>query len=139
MRSALLDTGFLVALLDRSERSHEACLEIFEDLQGELLSTEPVLTEAVYLLGPSVRAQRACIEFFVNGGAALVPQSADSLSRACTLMEKYEDVPMDFADATLVVLAEETGVNEVLTLDRRGFGVYRIRGRKAFRMRPEPR
>lgn len=47
-------------------------------------------------------------------------------------MEKYKDIPMDFADATLVVLAEETGIDEVLTLDMRGFSAYRIHGIKAF-------
>ena len=52
-------------------------------------------------------------------------------------MEKYKDIPMDFADATLVVLAEETGINEVFTLDRRGFNSYRIKGKKAFKILPE--
>ncbi len=136
MRSLLLDTGFLVALLDRSDISHEACRRCFEDLEVELVTTEPVLTEAVYLLGKSVEAQRTCLEFFIAGGAALVPQSVESLERAGWLLEKYRDVPMDLADATLVVLAEETGIQEVLTLDRRGFTVYRIHGRRSFRILP---
>jgi predicted nucleic acid-binding protein len=51
-------------------------------------------------------------------------------------MEKYHDVPMDLADATLVVLAEETNIREVLTLDRRGFDVYRINGRTPFTVFP---
>ena len=136
MRSALLDTGFLVALLDRSERNHERCVEELKAYSGELLTTEPVLTESLYLLGPSTKAQKACIEFLLRGGAVLVPQSAASLSRAAALMEKYQDVPMDFADATLVVLAEETGADEVFTLDRKGFAAYRIQGRKGFTVRP---
>jgi predicted nucleic acid-binding protein len=136
VRSTLLDTGVLVALLDRSERNHERCVEDLRSFSGELLTTEPVLTEALYLLGPSMKAQKACIEFVLKGGATLVPQSAASLSRSMTLMEKYHDVPMDFADATLVVLAEETGTDEVFTLDRRGFSAYRIHGRKAFSIRP---
>jgi len=52
-------------------------------------------------------------------------------------MEKYKDVPMDFADATLVVLAEETGINEMLTLDSKGFNAYRIHGRKTFTIQPQ--
>ncbi|MDH4028583.1 MAG: PIN domain-containing protein [Nitrospirota bacterium] len=137
MRSILLDTGAFVALLDKSERSHGRCAEFFKEFRGRLLTTEAVLTEAVYLLGPSIRAQRACIEFILRGGAALVPQSAESLSRAVVLMEKYKDIPMDFADATLVVLAEETGINEVFTLDLKGFHAYRINGRKVFNVYPE--
>lgn len=60
-----------------------------------------------------------------------------ALSRAMLRMEKYQNVPMDLADATLVSLAEETGVGEVFTLDRRGFHAYGIGGKKAFRIWPE--
>jgi predicted nucleic acid-binding protein len=137
MDSILLDTGAYVALLDRSEKNHTRCVEFFSSFQGRVFTTEPVLTEALYLLGPSIRAQRACLEFILKGGAALVPQSTASLERAALLMTKYHDVPMDFADATLVVLAEETGINEIFTLDIRGFHAYRIHGRKAFTIRPE--
>lgn len=137
MHSAILDTGFLVAILDKSERNHDRCVTSFKGFRGSLLTTEPVLTEAMYLLGPSAKAQKTCIEFIVRGGATLVPQSTESLSRAVVLIEKYKDVPMDFADATIVVLAEETGTDEVLTLDVRGFSSYRIHGRKTFRIQPE--
>lgn len=137
MRNVLLDTGVFVALLDRSEKKHRVCVDLFKDLEGQLLTTEPVLTEALYLLGPAVESQRKGIEFILRGGAVLVPQSLETLARAAILMEKYSDTPMDFADATLVCLAEETGVNEVFTLDKRGFEVYRIRGRKPFTIVPQ--
>ncbi len=136
MRSALLDTGVFVALLDRSERNHQRCVDLLSAFEGQLLTTEPVLTETVYLLGPSVRAQRNGIDFILKGGATLVPQSVASLTRASVLMKKYSDIPMDLADATLVVLAEETGIREVLTLDIRGFSAYRTKDRKAFNRRP---
>jgi hypothetical protein len=136
MRNALLDTGAFVALLDRSERNHDRCVRFLKEFKGKFLTTEPVLTEAVYLLGSSIKTQKTCIEFILKGGAALVPQSLESLSRAVVLMEKYNDIPMDFADATLVVLAEETAVDEVFTLDIRGFNAYRIRGKKSFKVWP---
>lgn len=136
MRSILLDTGALVALLDKSEKNHEACKVFFREFKGKFITTEPVLTEALYLLGPSVSAQKICIEFILRGGATLVPQSASSLVRAGELIGKYHDVPMDFADATLVTLAEETGSTEIFTLDRRGFTVYRIHGKKTFDITP---
>ncbi len=101
-----------------------------------LFTTEPVLTETLYLLGPSIKAQRACIDFLLKGGATLVPQTRGSLSRASALMEKYEDIPMDFADATLMSLAEEIDLAEILTLDRRGFSTYRMRGKTAFKIWP---
>lgn len=137
MRRVLLDTGPFVALLDRSEKNHNRCVGFLKDFEGQLLTTEPVLTEVIYLLGPSVKNQLKAIEFILKGGAVIVPQSLESLSRAGVLMNKYSNIPMDFADATLVVLAEETGISEVFTLDRRGFSAYRIKGRKAFRIWPE--
>jgi len=136
MRNALLDTGAFVALLDRSERNHDRCVRFLKEFKGKLLTTEPVLTEAIYLLGPSIKTQKTCIEFILKGGAALMPQSLESLSRTVILMEKYNDIPMDFADATLVVLAQETAVDEVFTLDIRGFNAYRIRGKKSFKIWP---
>jgi hypothetical protein len=137
MRSSLLDTGAFVGLLDKSEKNHERCVTFFRDFKGKLLTTEPVLTETIYLLGPLVKAQKASIEFILRGGATLIPQSMESLSRAVALMEKYKDIPIDFADATLVSLAEETGIHEVFTLDVKGFSAYRIYGRKTFRLWPE--
>ncbi len=137
MRSVLLDTGALVALLDKSEKNHEPCLRFLKEFRGQLVTTEPVLTEAIYLLGPSVKAQKACIEFILRGGATLVPQSPASLARACDLIVKYENIPMDFADATLVVLAEDTATLEIFTLDKRGFNSYRLKGKKAFELWPK--
>ncbi len=136
MRSVLLDTGVFVALLDKSERNHARCVAFLKEFKGKLFATEPVLTESLYLLGPSVKAQRSCIDFIVKGGATLIPQSIESLYRASALMEKYADIPMDFADATLVTLAEEMDVSEILSLDRKGFGAYRMRGKTAFTIWP---
>lgn len=137
MQNILLDTGAFVALLDKSERNHASCVEFLKGFKGKLFTTEPVLTETIYLLGPSIKAQRICIDFILNGGAVIVPQSTESLARCATLMEKYKDIPMDFADATLVVFAEEADIDQVFTLDKRGFNVYRIRGRQRFKIRPE--
>ncbi len=135
-KALLLDTGAWVALVDRSERYHEACVAVLEDWVGPIVTTEAVLTETLYLVGPSWEAQRVCLEFVLRGAVLLVPSSRESLRRVATLMEKYQDVPMDFADATLVALGEELGTNRVFTLDRRGFSVYRLHGRRAFQILP---
>lgn len=111
-------------------------MEVLERWRGRILTTEAVLTETLYLLSPSWEAQRACLEFVLRGAVLLIPSSRESLKRVAALMEKYRDVPMDFADATLVVLGEEAGTNWVFILDRRGFSTYRLRGRGAFRILP---
>lgn len=136
MRNILLDTGAFVALLDKDEKNHERCFQFFRGFKGRLFTTEPVLTEVVYLFNNSFKAQKTCIEFILNGGATIVPQSSDSLLRVIRLMEKYKDIHMDFADATLVVLAEQTNIDEIFTLDLRGFNTYRIAGKKAFKILP---
>ena len=133
----LLDTGALVALLHNGDRDHARCAQVLEGFRGTLLTTEPVLSEAMYLLGRARGGRAACLEFFARGGATLIPQSRGSLLRCQALMTRYENVPMDFADATLVALAEELGTPRVFTLDRRGFGVYRIGRRERFVILPD--
>lgn len=134
MRSVLLDTGPLVALLDRSDKSHNKCADFLKTFQGQFVTTEPVLTEVLFLLAPFPKAQQAAIDFILEDAAILFPQSHKSLKRSMELIQKYSNTPMDFADATLIVLAEETGIDEIFTLDFRGFSVYRLSGRKQFKM-----
>ena len=121
----LLDTGALVSLLDRRQQHHEAVLHFFSRWHGDVVSTEAVLTESTYLLSRVSGGAMACLQFFLRGGAHLVPASHASLRRARELMVQYADLPMDYADATLVVLAEELRTNYVLTTDRRDFHIYR--------------
>lgn len=133
----LLDTGALVSLLDRSQTHHAACRRRFDDWDGSVVSTEAVLTEATQLLAGVHGGTASCVDFFLAGGAVLVPSTAASLRRVRTLLDKYADLPMDFADATLVALAEELGSNVVFTIDRTDFSIYRLKDRKAFRILPE--
>lgn len=132
----LLDTGAFVALIDRSEQRHADCVAVLEDWRGPIVTSEAVLTETLYLAGAQWRAQKVCLEFFARGAFTLIPSSPASVKRVSALMERYRDVPMDFADATLVALGEELVTDSVLTLDHRGFSTYRLGARKAFRMLP---
>ncbi len=132
----LLDTGAFVALIDRSEVRHADCVTVLEKWSGPIVTTEAVLTETLYLVGPSWNAQQICLEFFLRGAFLLIPSSRQSLQRVAALMKKYHDVPMDFADATLVALGEDLPTNRVFTLDRRGFSVYRLPGKKTFHILP---
>jgi predicted nucleic acid-binding protein len=132
----LLDTGALVSLLDRSQARHREFARFFENWRGPVVSSEAVLTEATHLMGRVRGGRSACIDFFLAGGALLVPSTLATLRRSRELMEAYQDLPMDFADSTLVVLAEELESDIVLTTDRRDFETYRIAGRKRFRIEP---
>ena len=136
MADILLDTGPLVALLNKDEHLHEDCVAFLEGFRGRFLSTEPVLTEGIYLLGDSFHGKKKCLEFVLEA-VQLIPSSMTSLKRSLVLMEKYKDVPMDFADATLVALAEETGIGDIFTLDVKDFRTYRWLRNRTFRIYPE--
>jgi predicted nucleic acid-binding protein len=128
--TVLVDTGPLVALFDPSDRSHERCERALARLErSRLLTSLAVLTEATYLLGFSSAAQGALMAFISAGAIDVAEFGRDDVTRAAALMAKYQDLPMDFADATLVVLAERLSIGRVFTLDQRDFGVYRV-GRK---------
>jgi predicted nucleic acid-binding protein len=133
----LLDTGALVSLLDRSQSAHAACASFFATWQGVAVSTEAVLAEATHLLGRVPGGRQSCLDFFLSGGALLVPTTASSLRRCRQLLDEYADLPMDYADATLVTLAEELGSDLVFTTDRRDFSVYRLPRRRRFRIVPD--
>lgn len=132
----LLDTGALVSLLDRSQTHHLRFAEFFEGWQGAVVSTEAVLTEATHLLGRIAGGRERCLEFFLAGGGTLVPASLPMLRRCRVLLEKYADLPMDYADATLVVLAEELETDLILTTDHRDFSVYRFGRGRPFKLLP---
>jgi predicted nucleic acid-binding protein len=137
MRTALLDTGPLVAYLDSDDAAHDAVAASMGDFSGSLCTTSAVLTEAMYMLGSDARGPRQLAEFVGAAGLHVFESTQPlQLLAAVSLMEKYADTPMDFADATLVLLAEETGAGEIFTLDRRGFSTYRTRKGKAFRIIP---
>lgn len=128
----LLDTGGLVSLLERSQRRHQEFAKFF-DWTGQAVTTEAVLTEATHLLGGLPGVQAPALILF-SRGALLIPATTNSIRRARDLMNRYADCPMDFADATLVVLAEDLGTDLVLTTDQRDFSIYRIAGRKKFKI-----
>ncbi|HEX7228918.1 MAG TPA: PIN domain-containing protein [Candidatus Binatia bacterium] len=132
----LLDTGAFVALIDRDEKLHDDCVAALEDWTGAIVTTEAVLTETLHLVGTAWRSQKVSLEFILRGAFQLVPSSTKSLQRVAVLMERYRNVPMDFADATLVALGEELETDWVFTLDRRGFSTYRLGQRKPFQIIP---
>lgn len=132
----MLDTGVLVALLAHDDARHAACVSATADYQGVLVTSEAGLTEAMHLLGRFPGGADACLEFTLTARVALVPMTPFRLTRCRRLMQAYRDVPMDFADATLVAIAEEMRVEGIFTLDRRGFQTYRLLGRRAFQISP---
>jgi predicted nucleic acid-binding protein len=134
--SALVDTGAILALLDRDDRWHRACAAAFTGLRLPLLTSAAVLTELFHLVGDRPRDVDATWRFIRSGAVTLGEIGAGDLPALNALMVRYRDRPMDFADATLVLLAERETLTSVFTVDHDDFETYRIGERRRFRILP---
>lgn len=128
MRAAIVDTGPLVAFLDRSERHHPWVVERVAELDAPLLVCEPVLAEAMYLLGRFARGQDALLGLVENGALSIAFRLDQHVSALRALQRKYRDRPMSLADACIVRMAEINQHHAVLTLDS-DFTIDRKHGR----------
>jgi predicted nucleic acid-binding protein len=133
---ALVDTGAVVALVNRDDRHHETASDWFRRFRGLLLTTDAVVTETAYVLAASPAHQRAALIWFERARAAglLRVEAVGDYAALASIIARYASLPCDYADASLIELAERTGVAAIATIDQRDFSVYRIRGRKRFRL-----
>lgn len=133
MRSVVVDSGFLIALFDERDRLHRRCRGFLQGYRGRFLTTEAVLTETMALLSP--HQQKRCLEWLGDAsqaGLLIVDRDPIDFRSVEKLTRKYSDQPMDFADASVVLLARRSGVKEILTSDRRDFAVYRFAAKTRF-------
>lgn len=124
----IVDTGPLVAFLDRAERHHRWVVARIEDIEAPLLVCEPVLAEAFFLIRHLSKAQDALLELLQNGSLRIALRLDEHIETIHRLLKKYRDTPMSLADACVVCLAEIYDRHDVLTLDS-DFAVYRKHGR----------
>ncbi len=128
MPAAIVDTGPLVAFMDRAERHHGWVAEHIDALEPPLLVCEPVLAETMYLLAHLPRAQDALFGLLENGAIAVAFRIDEHVAAVRLLHKKYRDTPMSLADACIVRMAEIHDHHSVLTLDS-DFTIYRKHGR----------
>ncbi|MBS0456593.1 MAG: PIN domain-containing protein [Proteobacteria bacterium] len=131
----LADSGFWIALGNRGDRHHQRALHAARKYSPEgFVTTWPVLTEVVHLLAHRVHVAQAVtfIGDIEHGAARIAEFAADALPRVAALMRRYANLPMDLADASLVVLAEELDEGRILSTDARDFDGYRWKNRKPF-------
>lgn len=129
----LVDAGPLVALFARDDNAHREVVSFFARHRATLLTTWPVLTEAWHLL-PFQKARLDLMRWVAGGGIEMHELQDPVAPALMPLLEKYADLPMDLADASLVLLAIDSGVDEVLTLDRKDFSAYRLPGNRRFKL-----
>ncbi|MCE9597541.1 MAG: PIN domain-containing protein [Spirochaetia bacterium] len=124
MKSVLVDAGPIIALFDSRDRHHAGIKAVLTRLRCRLVTTWPALTEAFYLLS-NATAHKRLLEWMRRGGLEIFQIESAHLDRFEALMEKYANVPMDLADASLIVAAEAETISEIITIDS-DFHVYRV-------------
>jgi predicted nucleic acid-binding protein len=128
----LLDTGVLVALYARDDPLHSAAARWLAGFHGALHTVAPVLTEAAFFL--PVRHRATLAELAADGTLQLHHPDAAGHTRIAELLRKYADIDPDWADVSLVWLAEVLGITRIATLDVADFSVYRTQGRRRFEL-----
>ena len=121
----LIDSGPLIALFDRSDRFHQPILAFLQGFEGRLVSSWPVLTEVSHLLDFNLRAQIDFLRWVERGAIEVAELSRKDLEGIVEMMERYINVPMDLADATLLYLAQKERIGRIVTIDR-DFDIYRM-------------
>ncbi len=131
----LVDTGFWLALANTADRHHDRARAALARHRGRYVTTWPVMTETCHTLASRLgtAAEIAFIRSANLGAFDIFGLSREHLPRIEALMDKYRALPMDLADASLVILAEESGSGDILSTDMRDFGAYRWKNRKPFR------
>jgi uncharacterized protein len=116
-RQIIVDSGPLIALFDADDHYHDRALEFVRQTRAKLISTMAVMTEAMYVLEDSLPARRNLLTWIQNGGLTLTEPEAGDFERIIQLIEKYADLPMDFADAVVVALCERLGITHIASVN----------------------
>lgn len=132
--SVSADTGFWVALLNKDDVFHTEAAAYLASCRQTLVTTWPVITEVCYMLltRRGIQAVRQFLDMGAQGYFTVFALETEQLQAAATLMEKYADLPMDLADASMVLLAEALGHGRILSTDQRDFDCYRWKNRQPF-------
>jgi predicted nucleic acid-binding protein len=128
LNDVLIDAGPLIALFDKDDNYHEKIKEFIKNKDYKFHTTTAVITEVLHILDFSVKVQIDFLEWIMLGGILLYEIKQTVLGKIIELTKKYSDRPMDFADATLVLAAEQSGIRKIISIDS-DFDVYRLPGK----------
>ena len=140
MDKVLIDSGPMIALFDGSDKYHKVSVEFIKNNTAELLTTLASITETLHLLGFSRHAQADFLQWIYSGAIKIENISSRDFQDIAQMMLKYTDLPMDFADACLVFIADKFKIDTIATIDR-DFDIYRLKKKKTFTtlIDPKPR
>lgn len=124
MENSLIDAGPLIALFNKRDRYHLHILNFLKGYNSIFWTTWPVLTEASHMFDFSLKAQLNLLEWVNRGGVQIVPLAEKHLNSIIAYSEKFADVPMDLADASLMVASEIIQTTKIVSIDS-DFYIYR--------------
>lgn len=124
MKRCLIDAGPLIALFDKDDKYHNPIREFLKNYNGRLYTTWPVITEVLHMLDFSANTQIDFLEWIKRGALEVKQINMDDIPRIISLSRKYSDIPMDFADASLIVISELENIKEIISIDS-DFYIYR--------------
>lgn len=133
MIKAIIDTGPIVAFFDESDNYCIECRSFLKNFKGKLFTSLAVVTEVSYLLSDNKRIQKAFIEWIDNNALSILNQDNEQFSSILFFMNKYSDRPMDFADASLMTIAEVYEIQNIFTLDS-DFRFYKSKKGKSLKI-----
>ncbi|WP_041401214.1 type II toxin-antitoxin system VapC family toxin [Salinispira pacifica] len=124
MQNTLIDAGPLIALFNKNDKYYQSIFDFLKNYKGRLISTWPVITEVSHMLSFNVQAQIDFLRWIRLGGIIIEEIKYEGLDRIISLSEKYSDIPMDLADASLVFISEKLNIKEIITIDN-DYYIYR--------------
>jgi len=127
--SILIDAGPLISLFDSGDKHHSGVRSFLKKNPYRYVSTIAVFTEVSHMLDFNGKVLRDFYEWVMYKGVIISDINQNDMLRLIELTDKYADVPMDFADATLVITAEKTGIRQIISLDK-DFYIYRLPGKE---------
>ncbi len=133
MKRVLIDSGPLIALFDGSDKYHDQAVEFIKKNSAELVTTIASITETLHLLDFNRMSQLDFLDWVRRGALRIENIEIGDFDRIFELTQKYKDLPMDFADACLVLAGEKLSIHQIATIDR-DFCIYRLKGKKTFQM-----
>ena len=124
MKNTLIDAGPLIALFNKNDKYHEKIKKLIMAYDGMLTTSWPVVTEVCHMLDFNINTQIDFLKWIKLGGLRIEDIGSTELDRIIQLSEKYSDIPMDLADASLVIISERLGIKEIITIDS-DYYIYR--------------
>ncbi len=124
MQNTLIDAGPIIALFNKNDKYHHQIKSFLKDYVGYLSTTWPVITEISHMLSFNVQTQIDFLKWVQLGGVIINDINGKDIERIIELSQKYSDVPMDLADASLVVLSEKLKIDKIITIDS-DYYIYR--------------